>query len=287
MVNTPVRPRITMHRHARLSVWLTAAAAVMFMSIYLPLASTFVQALSPAPTAVAAAPSIQKRQVATQKATASPAATAVAAAPVTTPAVATTPYPNCTVLYFGMPSQLNLDSAAAGLTVRADAPTTYQIYGNIASELRSQIQQCAPGAHDSSSAEFTAQTSYNLAWQYDTLTNGDGNCNIGNVKVGVHTAMALPLWQPNGNASTGLSDRWQRFTTSLQTHEQGHATLDTAYAAQLVTNLNAIGSQSCTSIANAVANTVNSSVAALNAANDAYDASTNHGATQGAVLPSY
>jgi predicted secreted Zn-dependent protease len=253
-----------------------ALAVILFLSIYLPLASMLVHATSPQ-TTVAAAPAASKPVSSTPAAAAGPA-------PVSTARPAAS-FPGCTPLPFGMPSQLSLDDAPAGLRVQTDAPTQYQIYGDTASELRTQIQHCAPGASGSSLAEYTGQTSYNLSWQYAVSIST--KCSAQDIKVGVHTATALPYWQPTGNATSGLAERWQAFDASLRTHEQGHAVIDKAYAAKLLDDLNALGPVDCDNLTAAIRTIVDSDVAALNQANDTYDRQTDHGATQGAVLPAY
>lgn len=273
-----VRPSVTKHLYVRPTIWMPALAIVLFLSIYLPFASMLVQATSPQ-TTVAAAPATSKPAA---PAATSPVAGAAAPTPDTPPAPS---FPNCSPLSFGMPSQLSLANAPVELSVQTDAPTQYQIYGNTASELRTQIRHCAPGASSSTGAEYTGQTSYNLSWQYSVSVGA--SCSAQNIKVGVHTAIALPYWQPTGNATSGLAGRWQLFATNLGTHEQGHVMIDKQYAAKLLADLNALGPVDCGSLNSAVNDIVNRDVAALNQTNDTYDAQTNHGATQGAVLPTY
>ena len=185
---------------------------------------------------------------------------------------------------FGTPSQVALSTTDSPFTVFSDTPTTYQIYGNTAQDLRAQIRRCAPKSDGSANAEFTAETSYNLSWQYD-MTIGGGSCYVSNAKVGVHTAMALPNWQPSAQAAPGLASEWQRFSANLLAHEQGHVTIDSAYAHKLAIDLEVLTAPDCDTLRGLVDAVVGADVAALNSANDAYDAQTNHGATQGAIVP--
>jgi predicted secreted Zn-dependent protease len=247
----------------RSTIWIPLLAAVVFTSIYLPLASRLVQANTTA-SSVAAATPIQHT-------------------PQSTPVPAVTP---CIPSTFSTPSHVNLENADTGLTIERDPVTTYQIYGESAAGLRAQIQHCAPGANSTTAAEFTAQTSYNLDWQYNTVMLGD-SCTLAAIKVGVHTATALPAWQPDAAATVGLPTRWQTFIQNLTVHEQGHATLDMAYAARIVSQLRSVGTVPCTNVADTVSSLVHSTIAALNQANDDYDTQTDHGTTQGAVIPNY
>ncbi len=265
-------------RAPRSTVWLPALAVLAFLSLYIPLAGHVLSTTTTAQSASA---------LATPRVKPSAGTPVVATATVATPTPQTTvSIPACSPLAFPDPSSLDLSTTAAGLHIQNDTPTYYQIYGNTASQLRTQITHCAPGATGSSIAEFTGETSYSLSWQYNTLVGNNG-CTVTNVQVGLHIATALPAWQPATQAASGLSSRWQQFASALATHEHGHAILDANYAASLVQQLNALGNMDCDAVTSTVQNTVNSVVRGLNTANDAYDRQTDHGATQGAVLPTY
>lgn len=219
-------------------------------------------------------------------ASASPAPAGVTAATAQVKQTSAQPVPACTPQVFSTPAPLNLDSADDGLTTQNDPSAYYRIYGDTASELTRQIQRCAPGSDGSASAEFTARTDYRLNWQYSVVQD-DAGCHLADIKVGLHTAAAMPLWQPGMSASPGLAGRWQAFYASLLTHEQGHTTLDQNYAAKLLFNLDALGTMSCGDINAAVSSLTSADTGALDQANDAYDVATDHGAAQGAVLPGY
>jgi predicted secreted Zn-dependent protease len=105
------------------------------------------------------------------------------------------------------------------------------------------------------------------------------------VKVGAHIVTSLPLWQPSTNANVTLVSKWRTFMTNLTLHEAGHAALDKLYAQQLANQLANLPAMDCALVASTVKSVVSANVAALNQANDRYDTTTNHGATQGAILP--
>ena len=209
-------------------------------------------------------------------------------APVATPSVQVAATQNCVPdTAYSLPSPLNLASSANGLTQVVDPAVYYQIYGNSSAQIHSQVQRCAPGpsATSSAGADFAAETSYNLVWQYSSTDNGTGLCNISNAKVGLHINMVLPQWQPTASATAGLAGSWQGFASGLLVHENGHVAIDEQYAGQLLNDLQDYPPAPCASIGAAIQAKLNADVAALNAANDAYDARTGHGVTQGAILP--
>lgn len=246
---------VRFERRVRQSVWLPAVLLLFGMGIYFALVSILVQVSSPQTAAAASAP--------------------VDATSNTIPGCVPTPSQ--------APAFLDLSNAPTGLTTQVDPIASYQIYGNTADQLRTQIQQCAPGASGAGGAEYTGETTYVMNWQYTAV--GSTTCTVTNVKVGLHITTALPLWQPIRSATNGLDSRWQSFMNALTAHETGHATLDKQYAAVILQNLNALPAMECAQVDANVKRVVHNEVVLLNQANDTYDATTNHGATQGAILP--
>jgi predicted secreted Zn-dependent protease len=188
---------------------------------------------------------------------------------------------------YGTPSQLDLTADPDGLTQIIDDHSYYQVYGNTAAQIHGQVKQCAPngGSEAGGGDEFAAETGYRLTWQYDTTASDAGTCTVSNVKIGLHLNMVLPEWRPTAAAGNGLVTAWQKYVSSLATHENGHVAIDQQYAGQLLSDLQAYPATDCGSMAASIQAKINADTAALDAANDAYDARTNHGATQGAILP--
>jgi len=184
---------------------------------------------------------------------------------------------------YSLPGNLALGDAPAGLSVQVDPIHYYKIYGLDSSEVRQQIINCAPNL--GGGADYTGYTTYSLSWRYDYLVSGAGQCAIGNAKVGLHISEVLPAWQSAAQAPASYGTAWQRFITSLDTHEQGHVAFDKQYAAQALADLQNLPAAPCDQISAMADAAVKADLAALNQANDNYDAVTNHGATQGAILP--
>jgi predicted secreted Zn-dependent protease len=174
------------------------------------------------------------------------------------PVHVTAPTPVCTPFKAStLPSSISLTNKADGLTKLVDSPQHYQVYGNNPATIRAQIRQCAPKSGNGAT-EYAAETSYHITWQYNVVDAGEGKCQIAHAKVGVHVAQVMPLWQPS---------------------------LDVQYAQTLLDDLNSFPATSCAQLAQAVKYLTDSDIAILDQANDNYDSSTNHGATQGAILP--
>jgi predicted secreted Zn-dependent protease len=122
-----------------------------------------------------------------------------------------------------------------------------------------------------------------MNWSYNYRAGGAA-CQVVDVRVSLHTNQFLPAFAPSPSTPARLGDTWQRYTASLQTHENGHVAIDTDYAQRLTTALQALTAPDCNQLARVAQTTTESYVAMLDTANALYDSQTNHGATQGAVL---
>ena len=193
--------------------------------------------------------------------------------------------PGCTRdTSYQLPSAIVLRGAPAGLSTQYDQPSHYQIHGNDVDELSAQMAACAPSLSAGLPAEFASETSYNLTWQYGYVAVDGQHCAVTNPKVGLHINMVLPDWQQSSAAANGFAPSWQSFITSLVTHENGHVALDKQYAATLLSDVQNQPPMDCSSIVSTVQAIAEHDVTLLNQANDNYDALTDHGATQGALL---
>lgn len=205
--------------------------------------------------------------------------------PATTPSatsVQAAVVPNCTPPRQGPPAQIDLANKPVGLTYIADATDFYQVFGNTATQIKTQLRQCPAIIQDGNS--FGAVTNGRFTWQYLITPDGSGNCRLSDVKVGLRTNMLLPKWVPTVAATNGLATQWQRLISNLETHENGHITIYHQSAKQLLSDLQALPVGTCDAVAAAAIATTTASTAALNAAHKTYDNHTDHGVEQGAVL---
>ena len=270
-------------RHIRTSSskWFGLFLVALSMFVYMNSASLLALQLSErveaTPIAVTA-PAVKPAAIAAVSTPVKPTETD----PQGTAAIATTN--SCKPASYVLPGPVQLSQT--GITEVVEPVQTYTIYGASGSEVRSQIQACAPRQQSGdSAAEFTAQTGYYISWQYDYTMRSDGTCTVMNPRVGVHIAMILPDWQAGSTASPTFASSWRTFIANLTTHENGHVELDKQYARTMLTELQSFPASSCDTIRQSVNAAMQNNIVQLNIANDKYDALTNHGATQGAVIP--
>ncbi len=169
-------------------------------------------------------------------------------------------------------------AATAGEPITASVPhatmTYYSIAGRTAGQLRAQLD--ARGPRDGAGARFDAVTRWRYHWSWPGY--GSASCRLGGAKVSVAISTAFPRWTPPRGADLILVGIWRRYVRALARHESGHARVAWTHR---VAVLRAIRRATCAT-AEAAAQRQLTIVARLNAS---YDASTRHGATQGALFP--
>lgn len=185
---------------------------------------------------------------------------------------------SCTGMSYSDPSPLNPAALPAGLTTTIDPASYYTVSGSTLDDIRAAIAQC-PLRKDI--GKYHAITTYTLTWGYDKTAHA-GTCSTVNARVGIHINQYLPALHADAN-STAVTNQWRAYADSLVAHENGHTTIDSDHARRLLLALQSVAG-SCTGFDDHIAAIADTYVTMLNTANELYDARTNHGATQGAVL---
>lgn len=245
-----------------------------------------------APITVSALPvqDIAKTASITPVTSVAPATSAVTAptieiqAPVTVSATvrAASTTQSCTVAApYSAPATLSLDANSPALTTVIDNTGYYQVYGSSLSQLRSNVQTCKYRA--AVAGNYHAITARQVNWSYGTSQNGDV-CTLVGLHFGLHIAQLLPTFSPDASTPASLAAIWNSYATNLATHENGHVAIATQHINQLVSQLQSMGPMPCGQLKSQVELTIASELAILNTEDALYDAHTNHGATQGAVL---
>lgn len=223
---------------------------------------------TPAPTASAA--------------TASAPGAATTAVATTSPIVRQTEAVSCsTNRAYRAPEAINLAAAQDGLTINVSEPYTYTVTASSLTGLRSGIANCP--IRIQSAGNYHAITARQISWSYGFSQNSV-SCTLTSVRVGLSITQLLPEFAPATGTSQSTINSWNTYHTNLVTHEGGHVDVAKLYAAELVSKLNTLSSTDCSSLKTVAAATVDAQLAALNSTDTGYDTSTNHGATQGAVL---
>lgn len=160
--------------------------------------------------------------------------------------------------------------------------TPYVIRGSTLSELRAQMSRLGPvdasGRHD-------AYTSWVVRWSYPYERQPD-SCGLGKVKVSLTVTFTMPEWERPDDAPADVVTRWERYTKVLQEHEDGHKDHGYGAAREVLRELRAFDSRPTCDEANRAANQRAERILDVYRKKDqSYDATTRHGATQGARFP--
>lgn len=159
----------------------------------------------------------------------------------------------------------------------------YQIQGDTADALREQMSRL--GMIDKrTGVRYGGFTN----WYYRFRTNyrfSSGKCRIKSAAIRLDLKYTLPRWWAPSSASPELASEWNRFLAALRGHENGHGALAIAGGRKMLKKLRGLSPRySCSALDTAVKLVVERENRRVIVLEDAYDTSTDHGATQGANL---
>ncbi len=177
---------------------------------------------------------------------------------------------------------ISTDTNQTGLIQQTDPIYDHAMYGNSASQLASLSRQCPLVIAGDNEAFINAYTSYWIGWQYDYQPDANGLCSVSNAKVLLHIHQALPTW---AGANASLKQQWQNYLSAVTTHENGHVKLIQQSAGQLLQAMQTLKPADCWQIEKTINQIGQGYLAQLAEANQNYDQQTQHGATQGAIVP--
>ena len=159
----------------------------------------------------------------------------------------------------------------------------YEIRGNSETELRCQMTK--NGCTWVDGKKYDSVTSWYWKWDFGSDTAAR-DCSADSVRVTLEVTFRFPKWVTPGDAPRPLVDRWDRYMKNLIKHEEGHRDLAmeaTAEFARAVAGLPPAAT--CADLDREVRALSRTRMARLNADENEYDATTDHGATQGALFP--
>jgi predicted secreted Zn-dependent protease len=169
-----------------------------------------------------------------------------------------------------------LDKYPAGISGMTSV-LYYDVHGRTFEEVQADMRRKGPKIDGNS---FVGETRSPMRWSWRTESIGSGGCAIHSVSVSVNARITLPRWTPPADTEPGLAAEWKRFIAALEMHEAGHKDISAKAARELIDrlrNLSGLCSQLGTQ-ANDIARRI---IDRAQTEQQAYDASTRHGLTQG------
>jgi predicted secreted Zn-dependent protease len=151
----------------------------------------------------------------------------------------------------------------------------YPVRGRSPRAIRESINEGRPKPEEGDA--FDART----VWRYQTrwLNDAAGVCDPTTVEVEMTIIVTLPELATRDALDRREREQWDHYLTALIAHEHNHVRVALAGAEQLRTFMRS--APDCTTM-EAVQRQIGASI---QAANDAYDETTRHGRTEGAVYP--
>lgn len=156
----------------------------------------------------------------------------------------------------------------------------YEVHGESRDELRRSLEENGPIGE--SGDRYHGYTKWNIGWNFK-LTPSGRQCRITDLTTKLEVTMTLPRWNKPDNAPKDLAQEWDRYSTALRQHEDGHQNMGISAAEEIKQRLSGLtGTGGCQKLAEDMNSKANAVIAEFNAKELAYDATTEHGATQGA-----
>lgn len=212
-----------------------------------------------------------------------PGAPLVTVTPAATPSTASV---SCTVP--GNPSVprveiKNIDGAnGVQLTQRIEYKT-YAVSGcnaeDISSSLRRSTNQSSAGRYEVGVTTSTTRYSY----RYE---ESGGQCRLKGASIAADITVTMPELPNQQGINGDTLARWQSFTSALRLHEQGHVDIILKSAGVIKATFESQTQQMpCALLETTLKGAVQRETDVANAANEAYDNTTNHGVSQGVAFP--
>ncbi len=166
-------------------------------------------------------------------------------------------------------------AAAPAPTIPHARMAYYDVGGVTAAQVRARLRLRAPKSPDDG-VRWDAYTHWEFHWNWPGY--GTSSCSLARAKVTLSIVVSFPRWTHPKGAEPGLATAWARYSRALARHEKGHVDYAVARYPAVVR-----------AIENATCRTANAAGAAqlkrIRKHDAAYDAATQHGATQGARFP--
>lgn len=165
-----------------------------------------------------------------------------------------------------------------------EAYETYDVCGSSIPELRAGLGR--NGIRMSDGNTYDALAAWQVWWEYDYDRSVPGACRVDDFRAFVDVTIRYPNWATDSEVHADLADAWDSYLHSLIRHEQGHRDIAVEAAEALTRAVAALPpSPTCADVDQAVAALGRTHLQRLRRNQLSYDAKTDHGALQGAVLP--
>jgi predicted secreted Zn-dependent protease len=159
----------------------------------------------------------------------------------------------------------------------------YDISGSTLAELNAAAQRSGP-VSKATGKRVWGMCTWRVTWNF-SRTGGGGKCAVEKFTITVGATLDLPRWTNRDAAPESVKSGWDRFAAALRLHEDGHGDIGVRAANDLASRLRALPPEkSCAELDQKVVALGERVLSGYRLLDQAYDRSTDHGATQGATL---
>lgn len=157
----------------------------------------------------------------------------------------------------------------------------YIVTGTNLAQIRQSMEQARPWKD----AEYLGRTDWRIDWRYEVESSANG-CRCKSFTTQTTILITLPRWTPPAGTDEAVVQSWKKFINALGEHELGHARLALAALAELHKRVKDIASQpDCPGLRQKIDDTARRVIDEHRQRDRDYDVKTNHGATEGVILP--
>ncbi len=159
----------------------------------------------------------------------------------------------------------------------------YEVKGSSEPELRCDMNHNSCRWDDG--RKYDSVTSWRVKWNYD-YDRAPQSCTAVSFKASVEVVFLYPKWVHAGGVPQPLVAKWDSYMKNLTVHENGHRDIAVKAATELSQSVGKLPpAPSCSGLDREVQTLCRLRMKKLNDDEQAYDVSTKHGFTQGAIFP--
>jgi len=156
----------------------------------------------------------------------------------------------------------------------------YDVQGSSGAEVLKSMNERGPVGKDG--LRHHGHTSWHVKWTYHLAYQGK-SCEIASLVIEPSGTMTLPRWDRPDRASKNLKQEWDRYAAALREHESGHYDFALSASNEIKQRLSSLnGSAGCQALRGEIDSKARAVLSEFQAKELDYDATTKHGATQGA-----
>ena len=176
-----------------------------------------------------------------------------------------------------------LPTAAAEPIVKRNV-VHYEVDGATAQAIRAELSRLGPIGRIEK-RRFDAHTLWNVKWTY-RFRNVGQECAVARVTVSIDITMTVPRLKPNGPRPDEVTRAFEEFAKALLAHEEGHAENGIEAARRIEAAIRDMQPKpTCDALGRAANALGDDLIKEANRKDLDYDASTQHGRSQGARFP--